>query len=236
MTKPLRYDFHVHSHHSYDSMTTPARIVRAAQRRGLAGVAVTDHGTIAGGLETQRLAPPNLLVIVGVEVHTTVGDIVCLFLSREIVGKDPIDVIAQTHAQGGVAFFPHPLRSHPPLVPAEVLQACDGFEVLNSRAGWFDPNSSPSRGSDWRKLVGKARLGNSDSHLASEIGASHTVIEGPATEDNIKQAFREARTAPGGHRVPSRNFYLSQLIKMVKTRDASMLARLAKRSVRRLTG
>lgn len=232
MTEPLRYDLHMHSRRSYDCMMTPRGIVRAAVRRGLAGIAVTDHGTILGGLETQAVAPKELLVIVGAEIYTTVGDIVCLFLSHEIFGKDPVDVIGQTVAQGGVAFFPHPLRSHPPGIPTAVLEACVGYEVLNSRAGWFATDTAPPRATDWRTLDSKARLANSDAHLYSEIGAAHTIIEGPATADNVRRALLEGRTQVGGGMVPSRNFYFSQLIKMVKTRDVRMLRRLARRVLR----
>lgn len=227
-----RYDFHMHSRRSFDCMMSPRGIVRAAKRRGLAGIAVTDHGTIAGGVETQAVAPDDLLVIVGAEIYTTVGDIVCLFLSTEIVGRDPLDVIAQTHAQGGVAFFPHPLRSHPPGIPNAVLAACDGYEVLNSRAGHFAPDKVSPRRTDWRPLASKARLGNSDAHLYSEIGTAYTTISGSATIDNVRRALLEGRTAPGGVQGPHRNFYISQLIKMVKTRDASMIVRSVRRLLR----
>jgi predicted metal-dependent phosphoesterase TrpH len=232
MTDPgdvRRYDFHMHSRRSYDCLMSPRGIIRAARRRGLAGIAVTDHGTIAGGVETHAIAPSDLLVIIGAEIYTTVGDIVCLFLTREIVGKDALSVIAQTHDQGGIAFFPHPLRSHPPSIPREVLDACDGYEVLNSRAGMFDPTGGTQRGTDWRALVEKARLGNSDAHLYSEIGAGFTTISGPATVEHVRRALLEGRTAPGGTQGPARNFYISQLIKMVKTRDASMVVRRVRR-------
>lgn len=235
MLQLKRYDLHMHSRRSPDSALSAKRIIALAKQRGLSGIAVTDHGTIAGGLDAAALAPPDLLVIVGAEIYTLVGDIVCLFLTSEIVGRDPLDVIAQTHQQGGVAFLPHPLRSHPPLIPREVLEACDGFEVLNSRAGWFSPENAPSRGTDWRALSGKTRLANSDAHLGSEIGAAYTLIDGPATAENVKQALLRGMTSIGGARGPTHNFYLSQLIRVVKTRDVAMLARLARRAVRRVS-
>ncbi len=232
MSEPRRYDLHMHSRHSYDCMMTPKGIVRTALRRGLAGIAVTDHGTIAGGVETAAIAPKELLVIVGAEIYTTVGDIVCLFLTREIVGRDPLDVIAQTREQGGVAFFPHPLRGHPKGIPTAVLESVVGYEVLNARAGRFAVTETPQRETDWRPLRQKAQLANSDAHLYSEIGVAHTVIDGPATADNVKDALRSGRTSATGMQAPSRNFYISQLIKMVKTRDAKMLVRLGRRVLR----
>ncbi len=224
-----RFDLHMHSRRSFDCLMTPKGIIRAARRRGLAGIAVTDHGTIAGGVDTLAVAPSDLLVIVGAEIYTTAGDIVCLFLTDEIVGDDPLDVIAQTRAQGGVAFFPHPLRSHPPIIPPAVLEACDGYEVLNGRAGWFSPELATSRGTDWSPFAGKARLANSDAHLYSEVGVAYTAIAGPATAENVRSALLAGATVPGGARGPARNFYISQLIKMAKTRDVAMLRRLAGR-------
>ena len=213
-------------------MMTPRRIARTALARGLAGIAIADHGTIQGGLAVRAAAPTELLVVVGAEIYTTVGDIVCLFLSQEITGRDPLDVIAQAHEQGGVAFFPHPLRSHPKQIPTEVLAACDGYEELNARAGGFSPTGNPEAASHWGALVGKARLANSDAHLYSEIGAAFTSIEGPATEENIRQAILLGATYPGGVTVPARNFYKSQLIKAIKTRDISMVARFTRRLFR----
>jgi predicted metal-dependent phosphoesterase TrpH len=232
MTPSGRYDLHIHSRRSYDCLMTPRGIVKAARRRGLSGIAVTDHGTIAGGLETRAVAPDDLLVIVGAEIYTTVGDIVCLFLSSEIVGKDALDVIGQVHEQGGIAFFPHPLRSHPRGIPDSVLAACDGYEVLNGRAGRFDAAAGVQRETDWRSLAPKSRLANSDAHLYSEIGAAYTELPGSPTESNVRSQLLAGRTTPGGHQVPARNFYISQMIKMAKTRDFSPLARFARRLTR----
>ena len=229
-----RYDFHIHSRRSYDCVMRPRGIVRAARGRGLSGIAVTDHGTIGGGADVREIAPADLLVIVGAEIYTAAGDIVCLFLTDEIRGHDPLDVIAQTHAQGGVAFLPHPLRSHPRPIPAGVLEACDAFEALNSRAGWFAPQLHAPDGVNWAPLVTKPGLGSSDAHFYSEIGRAYTSIPGPVTEQNLRSALVHGPTTPGGHQGPSRNFYLSQLVRMVKTRDPHMALRFTQRVWRRL--
>lgn len=225
----LKYDLHLHSRNSFDSLTSPLGIVRAARRAGLAGIAVTDHGTIAGGQETRALAPEGLLVIVGAEIYTTVGDIVCLFLTEEISSRDPLEVVAETHRQGGVAFLPHPLRSHPGPISDRVLDALDGYEALNGRAGFFDPISAPNRGTNWHRLAGKGILGNSDAHFEREIGRAYTLIEGPPTEENVRGAIRERRLAHGGAVGGPFDFYCSQLVKMIKTRDPAMLLRLGRR-------
>ena len=42
----MKYDLHAHSKYSPDSVLEPERIVKTAIKRGLSGIAVTDHDTI----------------------------------------------------------------------------------------------------------------------------------------------------------------------------------------------
>ena len=228
-----RYDLHMHSYHSYDCTMSPRKIVAIARTRGLQGIAVTDHGTIHGGLETQAAAPADLLVIVGAEIHTEIGDIVGLFLSGEIDSDDPIAVLSQIKDQGGLAFLPHPLRGHK-VIPGEVLERLDGYEALNSRAGWFSPKTEGTSSVNWHALHGTAALGCSDAHFYSEIGNGYSKIEGPPTPDNVAQQIRVGRTEAAGETSSPLNFYRSQFVKMVKTRDLGMPLRLARRIGRRL--
>jgi hypothetical protein len=225
------FDLHMHSCSSNDSWSRPKDIIDSARRRGLAGIAVTDHDTITGGLATRALAGPELLVIVGAELATDVGDIVGLFLTKEIRSRDPLEVIHDIHAQDGVAFLPHPLRGHPP-IPRAVLEAVDGYEALNARSGWFAPDGVAGL-SEWRHLIGKAALGGSDAHLLSEIGNAHTRLPGAATAMNVAHQIRTAQTRAFGHQSSELNFYRSQLIKLLKTRDVGMVRRLSKRIARR---
>ena len=81
----ISFDFHIHSCFSFDCLSTPELILREARRKGLDGVAVTDHDTIQGGLATARLNQyRDFSVIVGAEYYTKAGDIIGLFLHREI--------------------------------------------------------------------------------------------------------------------------------------------------------
>jgi predicted metal-dependent phosphoesterase TrpH len=219
----------MHSHHSYDSLVTPRAIFRSARRRGLQAVAVTDHETIAGGVEVRAAAPADLVVIVGCETRTECGDIVCLFLRNDISSRDALGVIAEAHNQGGIAFLPHPLFGHPPRIPDAVLDACDGFEAFNSRAGAFSPIGAPESGTRWERLASKATLANSDAHLASEIGLAWTEMPGPASEENIRRCILERRTSALGSRAPRNGYYRSRLIRMVKTRDLAVLSRVGRR-------
>jgi len=75
----LKYDLHMHTVYSRDGAIKPADAIRIAKKRGLDGIAVTDHDTIRGGLEALKLRPEDLDVIVGAEIKTDRGDVIGLF-------------------------------------------------------------------------------------------------------------------------------------------------------------
>ncbi|ACX52567.1 PHP domain protein [Ammonifex degensii KC4] len=70
----LLFDLHVHTMAS-DGAETPAEVVARAKSIGLAGIAVTDHDTVAGLAEALEAAKKeNLLVVPGVEISTEEGE------------------------------------------------------------------------------------------------------------------------------------------------------------------
>ncbi|NGZ73991.1 PHP domain-containing protein [Saccharibacillus sp. VR-M41] len=71
--KAALYDLHMHSTSS-DGMNTSAELVRLAAERGLAGVALTDHDTVAGVSEAAAEAgKAGLDFVPGVEISTRAG-------------------------------------------------------------------------------------------------------------------------------------------------------------------
>lgn len=68
-----RYDLHMHSTSS-DGMNTPSELVGLAAGRGLAGIALTDHDTVAGvGEAAEAAARAGLDFVPGVEISTRAG-------------------------------------------------------------------------------------------------------------------------------------------------------------------
>src|SRR5262249_26452996 len=93
-------DLHVHTCFSFDSLSSPDEVLRSAKRAGLQGVAVTDHDTIKGALETRaRNHDSDFVVIVGCEKATDAGDMIGLFLREEIRSYRALDVIDEIHEQ-----------------------------------------------------------------------------------------------------------------------------------------
>ncbi|HEX5506865.1 MAG TPA: PHP domain-containing protein, partial [Thermomicrobiales bacterium] len=135
----MKLDLHMHTHHSRDCTIPTAEVIRLCRRRGLDGIAVTDHNTLAGGLEAVALAPAGFTVIPGEEVKSSEGEIIGLFLREEIpAGLSPEETAARIRAQDGIVVVPHPfdpIRTSPLKTPAlERLVAAglvDAIEVLN---------------------------------------------------------------------------------------------------------
>ncbi len=86
----LKYDFHLHSSYSRDGTIRPADVMKIAKKRGLNGIAITDHGTIKGSVEAIKNKPEGLDVICGAEIKTDRGDVIGLFLQEEITAVDHI--------------------------------------------------------------------------------------------------------------------------------------------------
>ncbi|MFA6226284.1 MAG: PHP domain-containing protein [Methanoregula sp.] len=158
-------DFHIHSKYSHDSLMSLERIVKRTKKVGLTCIAITDHGTIAGGVEGKRVAGRyGVKVIVGAEIKTECGDIIGLNLNQEIEGTDWQEVISAIRTQGGIVVLPHPYHDH--TCVEEIAQCVDFIECWNARLA---PQQNTAAG-DLAKRLSKPVMYGSDAHVSSEIG------------------------------------------------------------------
>ena len=80
----LKLDLHIHSQYSEDGAGSPKEIIKILQKKGLHGMAITDHNTVRGGLESLKVAPKDFIVIPGIEVSTKDGHIIGLNVKEDI--------------------------------------------------------------------------------------------------------------------------------------------------------
>lgn len=140
----MKIDLHCHTNYSNDAISTPYNVIKQALKKGLDGIAITDHDTTNGWTEAIKAAKElNAYLILGEEVKSSKGDILGLFLKKEIKmkGCDPIQIINEIHRQEGLAIIPHPF--HFPKHFKDVkdyLHLIDGIEVSNARRllNYFD--------------------------------------------------------------------------------------------------
>jgi predicted metal-dependent phosphoesterase TrpH len=136
-----KIDLHAHTWHSRDCPVSPERVVRAAKRRGLDGIAITNHGMLAGHGAAQEAGGPDFHIIPGEEVYSSAGEIIGLFLHGEIPnGLSPEETCEAIRAQNGVVIVPHPYDRYRKGAVGEVVLdrlvaagLVDAVEVFNSR-------------------------------------------------------------------------------------------------------
>jgi len=166
----MKYDLHIHSKYSNDGVMEPERIVEVAIKKGLDGIAVTDHNSIKGGLEAKKYESKDFKVIIGAEIMTEKGEVTGLFLSKEIKSREAEGVINEIKEQGGIVVIPHPfdrLRHSGFHVTDEDAKFIDAIEGFNSRCVFEGDN---------RKAVEFAAkydlpvIAGSDAHYPNEIG------------------------------------------------------------------
>jgi predicted metal-dependent phosphoesterase TrpH len=194
-------DLHCHTSASFDSLAEPARVVRTAAARGLTHLAITDHDRIDGALAARDHAPAGLTVIVGEEVKTAAGDLVCLFLAEAIPpGLSPEETIAAVREQGGLVGIPHPFdRYRNSLARDDGLLALaplvDWVEVHNARVMVGDGNE---RAAAFAAETGLPGVAVSDAHTLLEIGVASTRLTGDVgTAEGLRAALATATIEPG---------------------------------------
>lgn len=190
----LRADLHVHTRHSKDSTSAADQIVEHCLAVGIDCLAVTDHDTISGAFEMERIAP--FKVIVGEEVMTTRGEIIGLFLNEEVPRRlSPEETVSRIKAQGGLVCIPHPFdrfRPHSRLrgdALESIAKDIDLVEVFNSRTYLRRDSARAARFARSRGLPG---IAGSDAHVVSEIGRSYVEMPEFADAAEFKRALNQA--------------------------------------------
>lgn len=172
----MRIDLHVHSKYSFDGWMDPKDMVNVAIKKGLSGIAVTDHNTIRGGLKTKKYETENFKIIVGSEINTERGEVIGLFLSEEIISRSFLDVLDEIKAQNGRVIIPHPfddLRGNGIYPSKEDVKLLDCVEVFNSRCLRREYNDKAQQFAIYHGLNLSA---GSDAHFANEIGKAGIIV------------------------------------------------------------
>ena len=175
----LKIDLHIHTNFSKDSWLSLKSLVQQAVKKGLDGVAVTDHDCLKGALKLRELNPP-FKVIVAEEVYSKEGDIIGYFLSEEIPHLlSAEETIKRIKAQGGLVAIPHPfdrirrcrMKKNKLM---ELVDQIDLIEVFNGRTLW--PKAA-ARAREFAQRHNIAQIAGSDAHSKYELARSYIEID-----------------------------------------------------------
>jgi len=207
----LCIDLHIHSKYSYDSVLEPRDIVKTAAKKGLSIVAVTDHDSIRGGIETKKLSSHyGVEVIVGCEFSTSRGDLIGLFLDEMFRANSPQEIVEEIRERGGVSVLPHPYRLGPPDV--ELARMVDVIEAYNGRTSLKKNHEALSLSVD----LAKPAMAGSDAHFRQEIGVTRTRLHSDTASLELKkELFKDTELLFGNHM--RRYLTLSKYVKAVRS-------------------
>jgi predicted metal-dependent phosphoesterase TrpH len=193
-------DLHCHTSASFDCLSDPRKVVRAAAARGLTHLVVTDHDRIDGALRARDAAPDGLTVIVGEEIRTADGDLIAAFLESAVAsGSSAADTIAAVRAQGGLVGIPHPFDRF----RGSLLRDAR-METLAPLVDWVETHNARLVGAGNERAAIFARdhdlpgVAVSDAHTIVEVGVAYTALGGdPSTPEGLLEALRELELVAG---------------------------------------
>lgn len=203
-------DLHVHTTHSPDGFCPVEEAVRAAKVRGLNGIAITDHNTVAGYAEAKKFSRGGFLVIPGIEVTSSDCHIVGLGVKKLIPERMTAEeTVTQIKEQGGVAIAAHPFalgRSSGLVHKAKF----DAIEGINSRA-LFLSNPLARRFAERNNIP---IVAGSDAHHRDEIGLAYTQINCKPKIERVLELIKRGRTSIYGRTLPLPSFLWRALQKL----------------------
>lgn len=189
-------DTHVHTIYSdhwlwgKDSLNRPRDLVKIAIKKGLNGLAVTDHDNVNGSLETKKIAKrfKNFKVITGLEVRTISGDMLALGVDENVPSSLSVEeTVEKIHDLGGIAVAAHPYGSYifRKCLEKEALKA-DAIEVYNASLLKYANSKAEILAKKYKKPI----TAGSDAHGLREVGNGTIEFSGDPIQAILKKKVR----------------------------------------------
>jgi len=195
----LKIDLHVHTHFSYDSLITPEELISYAKKRGLDGLAVTDHDRIDCALKMAK--ETDFLIIPGIEISSLHGHLIGLNLQERIPrGLSVDETVDKIHDAGGIAVACHPATFFKGNLKGHINSKFDAVEVINASALPF--SYSVKRSERLASCLLISRVAGSDAHYGPEIGCAYTIVDAELEAEKIIKAIGKGLCQPFGRAIP----------------------------------
>ena len=184
MYSVLKWETHCHTvysnrrHRRFDALNTPREMIEAAIRKGLQGMIITDHDSVAGSLAGRKVARgyEDFKVVPGAEVTSSSGHILAIGIENNVPrGLIVEETVERIHDLGGIAIASHPFSSRVrPSLGEECLKT-DGVEVFNAT----NRGDSNSRALFLAQTHGRRGTAGSDAHWERTVGNAGIVCDDP---------------------------------------------------------
>lgn len=146
------------------------------------------------------MAPAGLTVLIGEEVKTRDGDLICVFLREAIPpGLSAAETIAAAREQGALVGIPHPFDR----LRGSLLREA-GLEALGASVDWVETHNARlvgrgnERAATYAAEHGLPGVAVSDAHSILEVGVAYTALDGdPSTPAGLLEALARVQLVPG---------------------------------------
>jgi len=173
----FKLDLHIHSKYSEDACGSASEIMNQVKKKGLQGMAITDHNSITGGMKAKKISSKDFLVIPGVEVSTADGHCIGLNVEKDIPkNKSVAETIELIYDAGGIPIVPHLFRNMSGIKEqnlVSVVNRVSAIEVYNS----CSLPKTNLKTADVARKYGLGGTGGSDSHEPVYAGDAYTVVD-----------------------------------------------------------
>jgi len=209
-------DMHFHSRYSHDCSTNVKSIIARCKKLGV-HVAITDHNSIRGVLEAEKLSPGT--VFPGVEVTTKEGKDVLVYFPTVHELTDFFMTTVQPHIKNksslrsgrtslpiaqlfkalkntkAFTVLPHPFAVGPRTTyqflrlsqHAHLMQNINAIEVVNQAV----PHRRNLAAIGWAMQCKKPMVGGSDGHIVGMLGSAFTCAKASDWEEFLLQIKRK---------------------------------------------
>jgi predicted metal-dependent phosphoesterase TrpH len=184
----MKIDCHCHTIYSkhwfwgYDSINTPREMIKAAVKKGLDGLAVTDHNNVKGSLMAKKAAKSfkGFKIITGTEIRTNKGEVLGLGINKNVPMKLSMqETIDRIHDLGGIAVIPHPFGKY--FFKLSIIKNplnADAVEVYNSSVR----KGGNKKAMNLARKFKKGMTAGSDAHSIRNVGNAGIICSGNPLE------------------------------------------------------
>lgn len=189
----MKVDLHLHdSKYSNDSCVSIAEIIEEAKKKGLDGIALTNHENIEVKKEVEELVKKyQFPIFPGVEYLTKDGDIVAFGVDKlpeeQLTAQEFIDYVNNC---GGVCTAAHPFRTNNRGLKEKlnIVKGLTAIEGYNGSTQDIHNDMAAQIG----KKIGVQVIGSSDAHIQNKVGVFATLL--PYSVKNVKELIEALKT------------------------------------------
>ena len=178
----MKMELHVHTQYSHDSLLDKYLMLLMCKLKKIECIAITDHNTTLGGRAFKGfLEAHGIKVIIGEEIFTADGEIIGLFLQKDIkAGLSASETVKLIREQGGLVYLPHPYDKK----RYKTVLKDSARETIKNDIDLVEFHNGRNISSEFTKkqtvianTLDAIRVVGSDAHIFFELGRNYNVID-----------------------------------------------------------